>query len=121
LEVKPIFDFCGRPAINRRRCSYNINVMNRKKWESGLMLSRRTVITFEKLERCFYRLPGSEPLLAQCEQCHAEVSWLTPNQVVAITGLTLREIFRQIESSTFHFSETAPGQVYICPNSLGLQ
>ena len=84
----------------------------------GLLINRRTVITFEKLERSFYRLPGAEPLLAQCRQCHAEVSWLAPDKVVAITGLTLREIFRLIESHTLHFDETPEGSLHICPNSL---
>jgi hypothetical protein len=83
-----------------------------------LMLSRRTVITFEKLERSLYHFPDSEPVLARCEGCQAEVSWLTPNQVVALTGLTLREVFRRIETDTLHFSETAPGLIHICPNSI---
>ena len=85
------------------------------------MLNRRTVITFEKLERCFYRFPNSEARLAQCDECQEEVSWLTPNQVVALTGLSLREVFRRIEANTLHFSETAPGLLHICPNSLGLK
>ena len=85
------------------------------------MLSRRTVITFEKLERCFYQVPGSEPMLGRCEQCRVEVSWLTPNQVVALTGLTLRKIFRRIEADSFHFSESDPKVLHICPNSLGLK
>lgn len=83
------------------------------------MLSRRTVITFEKLERSFYRLPNSEPLFAHCDECRAEVSWLTPNQVVALTGLSLREIFRRIEAKKFHFNETPAGLMNICPNSVG--
>lgn len=85
------------------------------------MLNRRTVITFEELERCFYHLPNSEPVLAVCDECRQEVSWLTPNQVVALTGLTLREVFRRIEADTLHFNESAPGLMHICPNSLGLK
>src|ERR1700693_2944940 len=82
------------------------------------MLNRRTVITFEKLERCFYRFPNSEARLAQCDECQEEVSWLTPNQVVALTGLSLREVFRRIEANTLHFSEISPGLMHICPNSI---
>ena len=85
------------------------------------MLSRRTVITFEKLERSFYRLPGSEPFIGLCEGCGTEVSWLTPNQVTALTGLTLREIFRCIEANRVHFSEPTPGSMHVCPNSLRLK
>lgn len=83
-----------------------------------VMLTRRTVITFEKVERNLYRLPDSEPFLALCDRCAAEVSWLTPKQVVAVTGLTLREVFRRIEGNELHFTETAPGSLHICPNSL---
>jgi hypothetical protein len=82
------------------------------------MLNRRTVITFEKLERSYYHFPNLEPVLARCAECRAEVSWLTPNQVAALTGLTLREIFRRIESHTLHFDETPQGLLHICPNSL---
>jgi hypothetical protein len=85
------------------------------------MLKRRTVITFEKLERSFYRLPDSERVLPYCEVCGAEVGWLTPNEVVALAGLTLREVFRRIEADALHFTETAPGTLHICPNSLGLK
>lgn len=87
----------------------------------GLLINRRTVITFEKLERSFYHLPNSEPLLKQCDECQKEVSWLTPTQAVTITGLTLREIFRRIEATSLHFTELAPGLLHICLNSLGLK
>ena len=84
------------------------------------MLSRRTVITFEKLERSFYHFPNSEPLCSRCEKCGEEVNWLTPNQVVALTDLTLRKVFRLIESNTVHFAETPSGLLHVCPRSLAL-
>ena len=87
----------------------------------GVFIRRRTVITFEKLERSFYHLPNSEPLLKQCDECQMEVRWLTPTQAVTITGLTLREIFRRIESNSLHFIETPLGLLQICPNSLELK
>jgi len=85
------------------------------------MFSRRTVITFETLERSYYHLSESESVHARCDQCRHPVIWLTPNQVVAATGLTLREIFRRIESDSFHFIETPLGLLQICPNSLELK
>ena len=48
------------------------------------MLSPRTLITFEKLERSFYRLPDSERILATCEECGGEVSWLTPWKALSV-------------------------------------
>ena len=85
------------------------------------MLNRRTVITFEKLERSYYRLPDSEPIVAFCYQCRQDVSWLTPTQATAITGLTLREVFRRIEANALHFNESTPGLIHVCPNSLDLK
>ena len=82
------------------------------------MFNRRTVITFEKLERNLYRMPNSQPVLGRCDACGSEVSWLTPNQVSVLTGLSLREIFRGIEGNKFHFTETGPGVLHICPNSI---
>ena len=87
----------------------------------GLLINRRTVITFEKLERCFYRLPDVEPITAPCEVCRCVVTWLTPTEVVAVTGLSLRELFRRIEAEALHFNERDPGLVHICARSLGLK
>ena len=86
-----------------------------------MLLKRRTVITFEKLERSFYRLPGALPIVETCPGCQTDVSWLTPNQAVALSGLSLREIFRRVESQTLHFIETPPAGLHICPKSLGLK
>ncbi len=84
------------------------------------MFRRKTVITFEKLER--YYLYAAEPTQepGPCESCGREVRWLTPDQTVALTGLTLREVFRRIESNEVHFSEVKSGLVQICQTSLEL-
>ncbi len=82
------------------------------------MFGRRTVITFEKLERCSYRISGAGPVSGTCDECGQDVDWITPHQTVALTGLTLREIFQRIEANLIHFTESAPGLVYICIKSL---
>lgn len=84
------------------------------------MFRRKTVITFEKLERYYLRVPEPCQELGPCEPCGHEVRWLTPNQTAALTGLTLREIFRRIESNEVHFTEVKSGLVQICQNSLEL-
>lgn len=82
------------------------------------MRRRRTVISFETLARSFYQLPDSAPSRARCDECGEEVSWLTPYQVVALTGLTLREIFRGVEAAEIHYQETIGGLLHICPKSI---
>jgi len=85
------------------------------------MLNRRTVITFEKLERCCYQLPHSEPFTSRCDDCGEEVNWLTLAETVAITRLSLRQVFRRVESGAVHFLETPLGMLLICPKSLELE
>ena len=85
------------------------------------MFNRQTVITFEKLERCFYRIPDAEPVTALCDECGCVVTWLTAVQVVALTNLSLRELFRRIEADALHYNEMGPALMYICPRSLGLE
>ena len=81
------------------------------------MFRRRTVITFEKLERWRYLLPQAELRISWCDDCARNVSWLTPDQFVALNGLSLRELFRRIEAGVVHFSESSNGSLLICPDS----
>ena len=41
-------------------------------------------------------------------------------EVVAITGWTLREIFRHIEAGELHVIEPTAAELHICPNTLPL-
>jgi hypothetical protein len=84
------------------------------------LLNRRTVITFEKLERRAYHFGATDsiPLLARCEQCDRDVTWLTPTQVAAVSGWSLREVFKRIEAKTVHYREVSPELLDICFESL---
>ena len=82
------------------------------------MFRRRTVITFEKLERFRYLVPQAELRISWCDACARNVSWLTPDQFVALNGLSLRELFRRIESGAVHFIESTNGSLLICPESM---
>ena len=63
-------------------------------------------------------MPQAEPRISWCEACSRNVSWLTPNQFVALNGLSLRELFRRIEAGAVHFSECTNGSLLICPDSI---
>ena len=82
------------------------------------MFNRRTVITFDKFESWSYHLPQSQRLAGRCEDCCEDVTWLIPMEVVALTGWTLREIFRRIEAGEIHCIERVPGEIQICPTSV---
>ena len=85
------------------------------------MFKRRTVVTFEKLERSLYFVPEANLVIALCDDCGKSVCWLTPNQIVALSGLSLREVFKRIEGGTVHFRENVSGLVLICPDSMTSQ
>jgi hypothetical protein len=81
------------------------------------MTGKRTVMTLEKMERYYY-YPPSNPVTFLCEQCREEVAWITPDQASALSRLTLRELFRSIETAAVHFIENATGEIRVCLNSI---
>ena len=85
------------------------------------MFKRRTVVTFEKLERSRYLIPEANLVIALCSDCGRSVCWLTPNQIVALSGVSLRELFRRIEKGAVHFRENVNGLLLVCPDSMNSQ
>lgn len=53
-----------------------------------------------------------------CPGCGARVKMVGLKEAVAIAAVRRRVIFRQIENGQLHFSETTPGALLICLNSL---
>ena len=53
-----------------------------------------------------------------CDSCQAEVRWLFPEEAMALAGITLRGIFRLVESSEIHFAESEGGFLLVCAASL---
>ena len=53
-----------------------------------------------------------------CAACDEETNWLLPEEAMAVAGVTLREIFRLIESRQIHFDESAEGFLVVCALSL---
>jgi hypothetical protein len=79
---------------------------------------RRTVITTETAEVYLVRKAGRPAIAMWCERCSAEVTMLTPDQAVAMTGASARSIFRRAEAGEVHAVETPEGLLLICVNSL---
>ena len=53
-----------------------------------------------------------------CESCSAESEMVGPEEAAAVSGLSQRTIFRQVESHQVHFTETQDGALLICLGSL---
>jgi hypothetical protein len=71
-------------------------------------------IRLEKIERLI--LPNA--FRRFCPVCQFEKTFVSPDQATLLTRLTMREIFRLIETDAFHFFETDEGFPFICENSL---
>ena len=53
-----------------------------------------------------------------CDHCQAKVRWLTPEEAMALGRVSLREIFRLVESREIHFTESKEGFLIVCAESL---
>jgi hypothetical protein len=79
--------------------------------------TRRTEITVETEQVLLVR-PNRSPLAAWCPQCEAEAPMVTPEEAVALTGQSLRQVCRLVEAGRLHFTETGEGLLRLCLNSL---
>ncbi len=53
-----------------------------------------------------------------CNECGRVVRMLLPEEAAALSGASLRAVFRRIEKGELHFAESAGGQVYVCAISI---
>jgi hypothetical protein len=82
------------------------------------MLKKRkfTTITVET-ERLLV-ISQSRSLYSLCPACGDEVRMVTVEQAAALSRITWREIYRQVEAGKLHFIETNGGSLLICLHSL---
>ena len=55
---------------------------------------------------------------AWCSQCGEQRQMIHPEEAAARAGVSLRAIYRLVETNELHFIETPEGSVLICPNSV---
>jgi len=67
------------------------------------------VLTIKSRGRC---------TLAWCPECGKQVSMITPDQAAALTNLSARGIYRQVEIGLIHYLETPGGFLLICSKSI---
>jgi hypothetical protein len=79
--------------------------------------SKITELTVETDEVFIIRKPRPR-IQAWCTKCASEVEKITPEQSVALTSASWREIASRIEAGQLHFSKVSNGLLMICINSL---
>ncbi len=71
------------------------------------------------IERKDFRFsPVRPPELGQCGECARIVQMLLPYDAAAIAGISLRELYRRIETAQVHFFESDSGDISVCMRSL---
>ena len=78
---------------------------------------RRTEITVEREVLSVYYAPARN-YHGFCPQCSNEVLMMTAETACAALGVTMRQLYRWLEESRFHFQETNAGETFICSASL---
>lgn len=81
---------------------------------------RKKTITIQTIQQTVIRPISNQTTTKQCEFCQAEVEMAPPELAAKFLQISVREIYRRIESGSLHFIETESGTVFICQNSLGL-
>lgn len=80
-------------------------------------MAKKLTVTREKRELTVLR----RPQVAEkrfCEACQKDVRWLLPEEAMLLAEISLREIFRQVETQKIHFIESADGFLLVCAESL---
>src|SRR5687768_15860445 len=83
-----------------------------------MRLRKRTEITVESRRVLFVHRRHRSIASARCHQCAEDVPMISDEYAAAITGLGLRQLFREIESGQFHTMERPQADLLLCLNSL---
>jgi hypothetical protein len=77
---------------------------------------RRTLITIESRRLTVFR-PRHRRLEIWCDRCGKELLMITPETAAALEGVSVRAIYRLIESGEVHFIDTCDRTLLICSGS----
>jgi len=78
---------------------------------------RRTRTTVETREVVILRSSRTGVEL-HCPECGRVVRMLPPEEAAALAGVSVRTLFRRMESGQVHFTESQGGQIYVCAGSV---
>lgn len=84
----------------------DINAMNR---------TRRIEITVERRRLVMQNATPPAPVF--CPSCPTPVVLLTPKEAAALTGISVRMVYRWVEADLVHYLETSADQLLVCPHT----
>ena len=75
-------------------------------------------ISITSVHERFLRIsPAGKPESPRCPYCFARTTMISPDAAAAVAALTVRSIYRMVESGEVHFIEE-PGGLLVCVRSL---
>ena len=82
---------------------------------------KTTTITSETHEVFIVRRGSGHSIRIWCGDCAAEVDMLKPEEAAPIANVNQRTIYSWVEAGHINHTETAAGDVLVCPNCLWRQ
>ena len=79
----------------------------------------KTEITIET-NRTYLIRTRRNPARTSCAKCLETSRMLPPEEIVAMSGISARAIYRAVEAGEAHFAETIEGCLLVCLKSLGI-
>ncbi|HKP86131.1 MAG TPA: hypothetical protein VJZ26_08545 [Blastocatellia bacterium] len=80
-------------------------------------MTKRTEITIETDQVLVIRR-RRKTLRTWCAACARKVVMVTADEAAAVAHVSLRTLYRWVESCTVHFTETQEGLLFVCLDSL---
>lgn len=77
-------------------------------------MKRRITRTVVETREVIRITTEEQPLLIHCPQCGRESAFVRPDSAARETGISQREIFRQIEAGRIHHLERPDGGILVC-------
>jgi predicted DNA-binding transcriptional regulator AlpA len=77
--------------------------------------TRRIQITVERRRLVMQNVTPPAPVF--CPSCLTAVVLLTPEEAAALTGVSVRTVYRWVEAGQVHYLETSADQLLVCPHT----
>ena len=84
----------------------------------GILIRRRKSETVTITHEFLRVHVSSEAITTWCARCEDETKLLSPEDTAILTGLSVRDLYREAEIGRIHFKEFSNGSLLICLNSV---
>lgn len=106
------------PVAAKEYCTTSATIKILRATRSGSAVKKRKTRITVETDRVLVIRGSKAPVTGWCDKCGGPVNMVTPDQAAVLARVSLRAIYRRVESETLHFVEMQHGSLLICINSL---